>query len=207
MASVVRKLCGAVVMVVPLAALAAMWFFGIPRLTPHTEWSISSVTTGTRHEVADKQPARAIGSVAEPHAIREGARITRPLSATRRRSRDGQPPLSADSTVAMSEDGTTRSAKRVATNDNGLPSEGSSRAMTWQTVRRELAVLGVYQFKIQPGTRPGEVHFSCVTGSPGSIRVTRRYEAEAGDPVEAAGDVLRQLQAHQARHSPIARAR
>ena len=65
---------------------------------------------------------------------------------------------------------------------------------TWNAVRNALSTHGIRRFKIQPGSRVGEVHFSCVRPVSGLARVVRRYEAEAADPVRAARDVLQQIE-------------
>ena len=65
---------------------------------------------------------------------------------------------------------------------------------TWNDVRSSLSAHGIRRFKIQPGSRTGEVHFSCVRPVSGLARVVRRYEAEAADPVRAARDVLQQIE-------------
>ena len=65
---------------------------------------------------------------------------------------------------------------------------------TWNDVRTALSAHGIRRFKIQPGSRTGEVHFSCVRPVSGLARVVRRYEAEAADPVRAARDVLQQIE-------------
>ena len=82
-----------------------------------------------------------------------------------------------------------------------------STRLTWNHVRTALAAHRVEQFRIQPGSRPGEVHFSCVQSVPGRVRVVRRFEAEAADPVRAARDVLQQIEQLDRGLSQLVRAR
>ena len=79
--------------------------------------------------------------------------------------------------------------------------------LTWSNVRAGLAAHGIKRFKIQPGSRAGEVHFSCVQPVPGLLRVVRRYEAEAVDPVRAARDVLLQIEQADRANRHVVRAR
>ncbi|MBO53345.1 MAG: hypothetical protein CMJ69_21520, partial [Planctomycetaceae bacterium] len=66
---------------------------------------------------------------------------------------------------------------------------------------------GIRRFKIQPGSRSGEVHFSCVRSVSGLARVVQRYEAEAADPVRAARDVLQQIEQADSAMRRLAQAR
>ena len=81
-----------------------------------------------------------------------------------------------------------------------------STRLTWNHVRTVLAAHRVEQFRIQPGSRPGEVHFSCMQPVPGRDRVVRRFEAEAADPVRAARDVLQQIKQRDRGLSQVAHA-
>lgn len=78
---------------------------------------------------------------------------------------------------------------------------------TWTDVRSALSAHGIRRFKIQPGSRSGEVHFSCVQPVSGLERVVRRYEAEAADPVRAARDVLQQIEQADSAMRRLAKAR
>ena len=78
---------------------------------------------------------------------------------------------------------------------------------TWNDVRSALSAHGIRRFQIQPGSRSGEVHFSCVRPVSGLARVVRRYEAEAADPVGAARDVLQQIEQANSAMRRLAKAR
>jgi len=106
-----------------------------------------------------------------------------------------------------------------ATRDRDLPDEAELAelaadqalrlAMTgssYEGLASALAAHRVEQFRIQPGSRPGEVHFSCMQPVPGRDRVVRRFEAEAADPVRAARDVLQQIEQRDRGLSQVAHA-
>lgn len=54
--------------------------------------------------------------------------------------------------------------------------------------------LGINDYYLAPGEKPGAFHFSCAYEVRGPRKETRRFEAEAGDPVAAAVDVLAQIE-------------
>jgi len=164
----------------PLAAMLAMIVYGVPRMAPAGDgpgWLVGDDSAPTAPTMSSTASERGPGqpSAGEPATH---PRSARPLPATSRRPRQGQP-----MTVSRS----TR--------------------LTWNHVRTALATHRVEQFRIQPGSRPGEVHFSCVQPVPGRVRVVRRFEAEAADPVRAARDVLQQIEQLDRGLSQLVRAR
>jgi hypothetical protein len=66
-------------------------------------------------------------------------------------------------------------------------------ALNWRSAVAWLNKLGIHDFQLQPGESEGEFHFSCRFVSPINPRVMMRFEAEAADPLEAVGKVLRQV--------------
>ena len=65
--------------------------------------------------------------------------------------------------------------------------------LTWRLAVRRLNALGIRQFRLEPGSREHEFHFSCSLTPRNNPRVTLRFEAEAGDPLQAVGHVLQQI--------------
>ena len=171
MTSAITRCLGVLLLLVPVSAMVAMIVFGVPRITPMVVlpgWQERTETEPNRP--VDSSAMAPSGQALPRPGRRENTtvRLTRPLSATARRPRVGE--LMA----------APRPLRKVPA--------------TWNEVRAGLALVGVEQFKIQPGGRGGEVHFSCVQPVPGQPRFSRRFEAEANDPVSAASDVLRQIQ-------------
>ncbi len=170
----IRRCVGAVVMLGPLVAMLAMIVWGVPQLAP------TVVAPGWMSGAESSSPSvvssTAAGVAGEPGVVPEDVpdgvrRSNRPLPATSRRSRTDQP--------------------------MAAPGPSQTRAtgsMTWSEVRVGLEAHGIVQFKIQSGSRAGSVHFSCVQPVPGRVRVVRRFEAEASDPLRAARDVLLQIE-------------
>ena len=165
MAGSIGKCLGTVVMLGPLAAMLAMIVYGVPPIFPRV--IVPGWPAGDAAGTARSSPVAMVagGRSIEAEDSARNPRLARPLPATSRRPRG----------------------------DQSMASVRSTR-MTWNQVRVALAAHGVERFKIQPGNRSGEVHFSCVQSVPGQPRLSRRFEAEANDPVSAASDVLRQIQ-------------
>ena len=71
---------------------------------------------------------------------------------------------------------------------------GSLRSpLTWRTAVRRLNALGIRQFRLEPGSREHEFYFCCFLTPRNNPRVTHRFEAEAGDPLQAVEQVLQQI--------------
>jgi len=78
-----------------------------------------------------------------------------------------------------------------------LPSTPESPAAPrrgWSETMQRLHAAGVVRYRVQPGRRLDEVHFSCVVTSMAQPRLVRRYETEADTPLAAARDVLQQIE-------------
>ena len=65
--------------------------------------------------------------------------------------------------------------------------------LTWRSAVRRLNALGIRQFRLEPGSREHEFHFTCFLTPRNNPRVTHRFEAEAGDPLRAVEKVLQQI--------------
>jgi len=178
MAGSIGKCLGTVVMLGPLAAMLAMIVYGVPPIFPRV--IVPGWPAGDAAGTARSSPVAMVagGRSIEAEDSARNPRLARPLPATSRRPRG----------------------------DQSMASVRSTR-MTWNQVRVALAAHGVERFKIQPGNRSGEVHFSCVQPVSGRVRVVRRFEAEAVDPVRAARDVLTQIEQFDRGHSQVVRAR
>ena len=181
MARSMERCLGVAVMLGPLAAMLAMIVYGVPQMAPGQDPVQDPAKPSVAQDPAPRVSSNRPGRVASHPTSSQPAthpRSARPLTATSRRPRQGQPMMA------------TRTARP-----------------TWNHVRTALAAHRVEQFKIQPGSRSGEVHFSCVQPVPGRVRVVRRFEAEAADPVRAARDVLQQIEQLDRRLSQVVLAR
>jgi hypothetical protein len=83
------------------------------------------------------------------------------------------------------------------TRDNSLPTataaEHSTQGVTWRDAVHRLNDLGIQDFRLEPGRRIGEFYFACEFAPDRDARVTRRFEAEAKEPLLAVAAVLRQI--------------
>lgn len=90
------------------------------------------------------------------------------------------------------------SYRRTRTNgDSDRPAKRaapSAEPLTWSKAVARLNELGIRNFKLEPGMRPGEFTFTCSYTPTNSPHVTRRFEAEADDPLKAVGQVLAQVE-------------
>ncbi|MCA9006587.1 MAG: hypothetical protein KDA70_15045 [Planctomycetaceae bacterium] len=65
--------------------------------------------------------------------------------------------------------------------------------VTWSAAVQKLNELGIRDYRLEPGARPNEFLFSCSYSPPHNPRVSRRFEAEALDPLMAVIKVLQQV--------------
>ena len=65
--------------------------------------------------------------------------------------------------------------------------------LTWRHAVRRLNELGIHEFRLEPGRVPGEFYFACEFSQDQDSRITRRFEAESPDPLQAVKLVLRQI--------------
>jgi hypothetical protein len=70
----------------------------------------------------------------------------------------------------------------------------SGEPLTWSKAVVRLNELGIRNFKLEPGMRPGEFTFTCSYTPTNTPHVTRRFEAEADDPLKAVAQVLSQVE-------------
>ena len=162
----IRRCLGTLIMLGPLMAMLAMINYGVPQMAPRVELPEWLGGDGATALRADVATTAGKDTTALRSEDDDGTLPSmRPLSATSRPTRSDKP-------------------KMVS-----RPSE-----ISWKHLRVALSAHGIEQFQIQPGSRAGEVHFSCVQPVPGRNRVVRRFEAEAADPIRAARDVLKQIE-------------
>ncbi|MCH9790380.1 MAG: hypothetical protein K0U82_06140 [Planctomycetes bacterium] len=64
---------------------------------------------------------------------------------------------------------------------------------TWSAAVQKLNDLGIRDYRLEPGVRPNEFLFSCSYSPPNNPRISRRFEAEALDPLKAVIKVLQQV--------------
>lgn len=84
-------------------------------------------------------------------------------------------------------------AMRATANVFEANSERSNKGLTWREAVRRLNELGIQEFRLEPGSQPGEFYFACEFTPHRDARVTRRFEAEATEPLLAVQAVLRQI--------------
>lgn len=72
-------------------------------------------------------------------------------------------------------------------------SERSDVGLTWREAVLRLNELGIQNFRLEPGSRHGDFYFACEFAPHRDARVTRRFEAEAAEPLLAVRAVLRQI--------------
>jgi hypothetical protein len=77
----------------------------------------------------------------------------------------------------------------------------SDEAKSWKAAIARLNALGIRDYQLQPGQREGEFLFSCHFVSRHNPRVMQRFEAEAGEPLQAVQRVLQQIDEWKGRRS------
>lgn len=65
--------------------------------------------------------------------------------------------------------------------------------ITWNEAVRRLNELGIHDFRLEPGRQFGEFYFACEFAPDRDVRITRRFEAEAQEPLLAVEAVLQQI--------------
>ena len=71
--------------------------------------------------------------------------------------------------------------------------ERSLAGLTWRQAVRRLNDLGIRRFHLEPGHDDADFHFACEFSPDNDLRITRRFEAEAAEPLQAVEFVLRQI--------------
>ena len=111
------------------------------------------------------------------------------ISSSAASSMEPRSPVRAAAPQAKTEFAATRpSAAKFVSN-----SEQSTDGLTWREAVRRLNDLGIQEFRLEPGSRLGEFYFACEFTPHRDARVTRRFEAEAAEPLLAVQAVLRQI--------------
>jgi hypothetical protein len=77
----------------------------------------------------------------------------------------------------------------------------SPEALTWETARVRLKELGITKYYVQPDATGRVFHFHCAYVPPDNPRVTRLFEADATEPLEAVRKVLAQVENWKQRQS------
>lgn len=67
--------------------------------------------------------------------------------------------------------------------------------LTWRDAVRKLNQLGVRQYSLEPAAEPHMFRFSCDFTPDDNPRLTHRFEAEAGQPLNAVRKVIQQVEA------------
>ncbi len=74
-----------------------------------------------------------------------------------------------------------------------LGDERSLAGRTWRQAVRQLNELGIHRFRLEPGHDDADFHFTCEFSPDNDPRITRRFEAEAAEPLQAVERVLQQI--------------
>ena len=91
---------------------------------------------------------------------------------------------------------TSPSSRTRESSDRSLTTsatEHSNQGLTWREAVRRLNELGIQEFRLEPGRQLGEFYFACEFTPDRDTRITRRFEAEAKEPLLAVAAVLRQI--------------
>ena len=78
--------------------------------------------------------------------------------------------------------------------------ERSLAGLTWRQAVRRLNVLGIHRFRLEPGHDDADFHFACEFSPDNDSRITRRFEAESTEPLQAVELVLRQIDEWNGQH-------
>lgn len=81
-------------------------------------------------------------------------------------------------------------------NDDSARSAAALREnLTWRDAVRKLNQLGVRQYSLEPAAEPNMFRFSCDFTPDDNPRLTHRFEAESGQPLNAVRKVIQQVEA------------
>ncbi len=72
--------------------------------------------------------------------------------------------------------------------------------LTWQTAQARLKQLGIERYYLEPDPAGQVFLFRCAYSPPNNPRISRRFEAEAAEPLEAVRKVLQQVETWTARN-------
>ena len=85
------------------------------------------------------------------------------------------------------------SASLQAQQASTMSKTSSSDGLTWRRAVQRLNDLGIHKFRLEPGRNNGDFYFACEFSPDQDSRITRRFEAEASEPLQAVQLVLRQI--------------
>lgn len=194
-------------LLLPLLALPLLAVFGIPQFAPAVA---SPVTTGRedddhrgdngRHYSADDLFA-ASANPTDPFAETPTARFDHPLP--RRRVADQPAPTPSaprrTATPARASPAQRESRARLSSvmgTQRTAPAEANSpQRLNWDAAVARLRTMGVHRFRLESGDRPDQFVFVCSFRPADNPRITRRFEAEASDPLVAVSSALAQVEA------------
>lgn len=210
-----RSTIAAFLMSVPLSAIGLMAVFGIPQMAPGSLFNKSQDDDIVRGNYFDEEePAsrrrRSRGDGHEDHAHHghdeESAPAFGDKFAEDRESRSdrGTPQWKRDEFASRDDArGNARPASHSSFSsdeegrDHGAEPraymEAGSSNLTWKAARQRLAELGVTHFHLERGATADNFLFVCMFSPGDDPRVTRRFEAEAPEPLAAVDGVLRQI--------------
>ena len=204
---------GTFLMSLPVSAILLMAVFGVPSFSPgvggQSGWQnakdlFTNLTRGNEQAPPDTsthpfaQNAPGHPGIAGPTAASEApawgdAGSTDSLAAT------AWPPSSEAPRSQFDEPqrpaGTADSFSRhplVSHSSGGDSDEAAS--ITWKQARLRLAELGIDRFHLEPGLDGDDFLFVCLLTPGGNPNVTRRFEAEATEPLAAVQNVLQQIE-------------
>lgn len=103
-------------------------------------------------------------------------------------SRDAPAPAANTQTAAQQPPGELPAQAAVRS-----PQAAEAGEFTFLTAVERLKSLGIRKYRLEPGDA-GTFLFVCSVNDPANARITRRFEAEANDPLLAVAEVLEQVQ-------------
>ena len=191
-----------IVMVVSMMAVPLLAVFGIPQFVP--------VDALPSRESGDVEPSSrpAFATPARQAIFGDGLKADASESAFHAEpffspvvDRPRPDPFNFETDTAASN---TALHDRASAGVNGLSSGFEPRSgvrnepltrepLTWRAAVQRLNHFGIRQFRLQPGARAGEFHFSCYYTPSDNPRITHRFEAEAIEPLRAVEKVLAQV--------------
>jgi hypothetical protein len=197
---------GAFLMSMPVSAMVLMGVFGVPRFSSGTGgesgWQnakqfFTSLGSNGSEAVPGRPQFPGLGDPNSPpgFAESEAPQWGHPS--------DGQAPQAAPEWPASSGSSAETLAPRNHSINDAHPlisPHGGNRAtaqgpatISWQDARRRLADLGISEFHLEPGLQGDHYLFVCLLTPGSDERVTRRFEAEAPEPLAAVETVLGQI--------------
>ncbi len=142
---------------------------------PVVETAFDNPPTGARTNETPKTPGTLFGSPNAEPAPKQTAALEPSLAPT---------PPAASSPPA-----------------NSIPAiKQPPEPLTWRTARVRLQALGIERYYLEPDPAGQQFLFRCTYSPSGNPRISRRFEAEAAEPLEAVRKVLEQVESWTARN-------